>query len=129
MLGKRDATRRERSVQRLALAHREARCGKPRAAECIRRLKPEARLEGGAVHDPDVATRRWRSEHARARMQLAHTAEGSEKDVMVGRVLGDQNCTCDAACSVDMLLERRIPKELRIVLPANRKADRGCARI
>src|SRR5262245_31172676 len=62
-------------------------------------------------------------------MQLAHTAEGREEDVMVGRVLGDQHCAGYAGCSVGMLLKRRIPKELRIVLPAHRKADLGCARI
>jgi len=44
---------------------------------------------------------------------------------MVGRVLGDQHRARDAACSIGMLLDRGIPEQLRIVLPADRKPISG----
>src|SRR5262249_34906943 len=92
VLGERDSASFQHAMKRVTLAHRKAHGGKPRARCAIGRIDAEARPEGGRIHDPDVAARRRRSEHARARVQLPLASESGEENMMVGRVLRDQHC-------------------------------------
>ncbi len=48
---------------------------------------------------------------------------------MIARILGHDHGARDRACAIGMLLQCRIPKILRVVLPAGRKADGGSAGI
>src|SRR5262249_19485337 len=56
-------------------------------------------------------------------MQFALAGEGGQEDVMVGRVLCDQDGAGDAARRVGVLLERRVPEVLGVVLLTDRKTD------
>src|SRR5262249_3972338 len=75
------------------------------------------------IHHPDVAARRRRGDGAGASMQFALAGEGGQEDVMVGRVLCDQDGAGDAARRVGVLLERRVPEVLGVVLLTDRKTD------
>src|SRR5262245_37669023 len=85
--------------------------------------------ESCRVHHLDVAPRRRGSDAARGGVQVAHAGECGQKDVMVARVVRDQNYPLDGACRIGMLLERRIPKILGKVLLTNGKAAGGSASV
>src|SRR6476469_6307960 len=96
--------------QRTAVAHVKLQGGKARTLRDVRRLGPEMTSKGSGIHHFDVSARGRSADAARRRVQIAHARELGEENVMVGRILRDQNNTRNPARSVGMLLKRRIPE-------------------
>ena len=82
--------------QRGAVADRKLQRGEPRAGGDIGRLRAEMVAERGRVHHLDVAARRRCRDAARCGFQVPHAGECRQKDMMVGRILGDQHHGGDA---------------------------------
>ncbi len=78
------------AARRLA-GHRKPDRREPHAARHIRRLDAEVQAIGRRVHHLDLAARRLDRDAARGRLEIGHAGERLEKDVMVGRVLGDEH--------------------------------------
>ena len=123
-IGFRQDRRRGRHV-----AHRHDHGREPRALPCGGRRDAEMPPIGRRIHHLDGAARRRDRDAARCGEQLALARESREKDVMVARILGDQDDADDAARRVGMRLECRVPEILRKMLLAYRKAGAGRGRI
>src|ERR1700722_13413436 len=85
--------------------------------------------KGDRRHHLDVAVLGARGDAERARMQVADAGEGFQKDMMIGRIVGNHHNGRDSDRAVGVALKVRIPEVLRIMLLANGKAEIGRRRI
>src|SRR6266702_214356 len=75
------------------------------------------------LHDLDIAVPGARLDADRARMQVLHATEGFQEDVMVGRIFGDHRHADRGLRAIGVDLKCRVPKILREMVLASRKAQ------
>src|SRR5712691_8989476 len=75
------------------------------------------------LHDLDITVPGARLDADRARMQILHATEGFQEDVMVGRIFGDHRHAGHGLRAIGVGLKCRVPKILREMVLARRKAQ------
>lgn len=123
MLVRRDARGFQDRCHNRGIANHKAHRCEPRPARNIRWLNAEMVGKSGRRHALHLAARRRDREAGRCRQHFALADEGREKNVMIARVLSDQHDARDRRCAIGVLLERRIPEILRMMLLAD---GEGC---
>src|SRR6195256_2669931 len=75
------------------------------------------------LHDLDIAVPGARLDADRTRMQVLHATEGFQEDVMVGRIVGDHHRAGHGLRPIRVDLKCRVPKIVREMVLARRKAQ------